>query len=106
MVPTWPLPPWAQPPSPAALDRLRKVGMEPLPLVGYKGLGQGISLQRIWQSWSKLKSSVRSSIRAEWGQLRIAGTSAPSGATEGDQTLPLDLRFKVDALFHAMVMEA
>ena len=106
VVPTWPLPPWAQPPSPAALDRLRKVGMEPLPLVGYKGLGQGISLQRIWQSWSKLKTSVRSSVRAERGQLRIAGTSAPSGTTEGDQTLPLDLRFKVDALFHAMVMEA
>ncbi|KAM6270327.1 uncharacterized protein M6G45_002473 [Spheniscus humboldti] len=98
---TGPLPLWAQPPSREALDRLRRVGMEPLPWVGYKGLGQGVSLQRIRQSWSKLKTSVRRSVGAERGW-----SSAPNGAAEGDQTLPFHLRFKVDALFHAMAMEA
>ncbi|KAM6138251.1 dynein regulatory complex protein 1 [Phoenicopterus ruber ruber] len=106
LAPTWPLPPWAQPPSPMALDRLRRAGTEPLPWVGYKGLGQGLSLQRICQSWSKLKTGVRRSVGAEQGWLCMAGSSAPSGPTEGDQMLPFDLRFKVDALFHAMVMEA
>ncbi|KAM9616586.1 uncharacterized protein ACIBXB_020718 isoform 1-T1 [Morphnus guianensis] len=93
VVPTWPLPPWAQPPPPTALDRLRRVGLEPLPLVGYKGLRQGVGLQRIWQSWCKVKSSVR-------------GSLAPKGTTEGDPELPFHLRFQVNALFHAMAMEA
>ncbi|XP_052666299.1 uncharacterized protein LOC128152239 [Harpia harpyja] len=93
VVPTWPLPPWAQPPPPTALDRLRRVGLEPLPLVGYKGLRQGVGLQRIRQSWCKVKSSVRESL-------------APKGTTEGDPELPFHLRFQVIALFHAMAMEA
>ncbi|XP_029892691.1 uncharacterized protein LOC115350834 [Aquila chrysaetos chrysaetos] len=93
MVPTWPLPPWAQPPPPGALDRLRRVGLEPLPLVGYKGLQQGVRLQRIRQSWCQVKSSVR-------------GSLAPKGTTEGDPRLPFHLRFQVNALFHAMAMEA
>lgn len=29
--PMWPLPPWAQPPVPNALDQLQRAGMEPLP---------------------------------------------------------------------------
>ncbi|XP_076188620.1 uncharacterized protein LOC143157663 [Aptenodytes patagonicus] len=101
LAPTGPLPSWAQPPSREALDRLRRVGMEPLPWVGYKGLGQGLSLQRIRQACSKLKTRVRRSVRA-----KPCWSSAPSGAGEGDQTLPFHLRFKVDALFHAMAMEA
>ncbi|XP_074905884.1 uncharacterized protein LOC142041134 [Buteo buteo] len=93
VVPTWPLPPWAQPPPPTALERLRRVGLEPLPLVGYKGLRQGVTLQRIRESWCKVKSSVRESLE-------------PKGTTEADPQLPFHLRFQVDALFHAMAMEA
>ncbi|XP_049675019.1 uncharacterized protein LOC126046528 isoform X2 [Accipiter gentilis] len=93
VVPTWPLPPWAQPPPPTALERLRRVGLEPLPLVGYKGLRQGVRLQRVRKSWCKVKSSVR-------------GRLAPKGTMEADPKLPFHLRFQVDALFHAMAMEA
>ncbi|XP_069661544.1 uncharacterized protein [Haliaeetus albicilla] len=93
VVPTWPLPPWAQPPPPMALERLRRVGLEPLPLVGYKGLQQGVTLQRIRESWCKVKSSVRESLE-------------PKGTMEADPKLPFHLRFQVDALFHAMAMEA
>ncbi|XP_069661542.1 uncharacterized protein [Haliaeetus albicilla] len=93
VVPTWPLPPWAQPPPPTALERLRRVGLEPLPLVGYKGLQQGVTLQRIRESWCKVKSSVRESLE-------------PKGTTEADPKLPFHLQFQVDALFHAMAMEA
>ena len=106
LAPTQPLPPWAQPPSPTALDRLRRVGMKPLPWVGYKGLGQGLGLQRISQAWCKLKARVQSSVGAKWAWLWEAESSAPDGTTEEDQTLPFDLRFKVEALFRAMAMEA
>ncbi|KAM7119525.1 uncharacterized protein J5F26_003675 [Ciconia maguari] len=106
LAPTQPLPPRAQPPSPTALDRLRRVGMKPLPWVGYKGLGQGLGLQRISQAWCKLKARVQSSVGAKWAWLWEAESSAPDGTTEEDQKLPFDLRFKVEALFRAMAMEA
>ncbi|GAB0185228.1 hypothetical protein GRJ2_000988100 [Grus japonensis] len=104
--PVWPLPPWAQPPPSRALDRLQRAGREPLPWVGYKGLGQGPRLQHAWQSWAKLKTSVRRGVRDEQGRAWRGGSSAPSGTPTGDRALPFDLRFKVDALFHSMVMEA
>ncbi|XP_069662677.1 uncharacterized protein [Haliaeetus albicilla] len=87
VVPTWPLPPWAQPPPPMALERLRRVGLEPLPLVGYKGLRQGVRLQRIRESWCKVKNSVRRSVGAERGWLWLARSSSPKGTMEGDPKL-------------------
>ncbi|XP_074905886.1 uncharacterized protein LOC142041136 [Buteo buteo] len=87
VVPTWPLPPWAQPPPPTALERLRRVGLEPLPLVGYKGLRQGVTLQRIRESWCKVKNSVRRSVAAEWGWLWLARSSSPKGTMEWEPKL-------------------
>ncbi|XP_075004077.1 uncharacterized protein LOC142081279 [Calonectris borealis] len=95
VVPTWPL-------SPGAPDRLQGVGEEPLPWVGYKGLGRGLSLQRVRRSWTQLKASVRKSVETGQRWLR----RVESSDEEEDETLPFDLRFKVDALFHAMGTEA
>ncbi|OPJ81235.1 hypothetical protein AV530_009680 [Patagioenas fasciata monilis] len=48
----YPWPPWAQPLSRAALERLRRAGLEPLPPVWFKDLGPALSLQRrIQHSW-------------------------------------------------------
>ncbi|XP_064911547.1 uncharacterized protein LOC110356082 isoform X2 [Columba livia] len=56
----YPWPPWAQPLSRAALERLRRAGLEPLPAVWFKDLGPALSLQqRIQHSWDA----------AEWEQM-------------------------------------
>ncbi|XP_074942519.1 uncharacterized protein LOC142054196 isoform X4 [Phalacrocorax aristotelis] len=103
--PMRPLPSWAQPLSPAALDRLRRVAMEPLPCVEHRGLGRGVSLQCIRRAWYRLKSSVRRSLEDEQGCLWAAGSSADNGTTEGERTVPFDLQFQGDALLHTMEVE-
>ncbi|KAK2515359.1 hypothetical protein Q9966_015373 [Columba livia] len=56
----YPWPPWAQPLSRAALERLRRAGLEPLPAVWFKDLGPALSLQQsIQHSWDA----------AEWEQM-------------------------------------
>lgn len=104
-VPQWPLPPWAQPPSPAALDRLLRAGMEPLPWVEFRGVGKGLSLQRIWQCWSKVKASVWRSIEEECDWLWIVDSPPPSSTRKGDQALPFHLQCEEDAQNYATLME-
>lgn len=84
--PTWCQPPWAWTPSPPALDRLHRAGMEPLPSVDYKGLDQGLRVQCFREPWAKLKKSVRSSVSAK------SESSAPTGTTDGEQAMPSKLR--------------
>lgn len=57
--PVWPLPPWAQPIPPDALERLQRAGMEPMPQVEYKGLGHSSTLQCLLSFWWKMKSKVK-----------------------------------------------
>lgn len=62
--PVWPLPPWAQPIPPDALERLQRAGMEPMPQVEYRGLGHGIpELCLLW--WRRMKSRVKNRKKVE-----------------------------------------
>jgi len=101
-VPAWPL---SQMPPAIALAWLHRAGMEPLPWVVYRGLGQGVSLQHLQQSWSKAKNHLQRSVRAKWGQQQRARSSAPNDTAQLDQTLPFELGFKVHAFFNAMAMD-
>ena len=57
-VPMWSLLPWAQPPSPNALDQLQRAGMEPLLQEAFRGLRQGSLVQCLQLSWGQIKSRV------------------------------------------------
>ncbi|XP_065691333.2 uncharacterized protein [Patagioenas fasciata] len=88
----YPRPPWAQAPSPAALDRLRGAGLEPLPPVGFKVLGQGLSLQCVQHSWATAMRSVRTALCCQ-----CIGSSEPPGTVERDQIVHLDLQRRAHA---------
>ncbi|XP_042658982.1 uncharacterized protein LOC122154491 isoform X1 [Tyto alba] len=105
-VPTWPLPPWAQPPSPEALDQLQNAGMEPLPSVGYRAGEQGLSLKCFRRCCAKLKDKLQRCVATECCCLMVEGSVAPSGAAEEDQTLPLESLFTADTLCHHTGIEA
>ncbi|XP_019468898.1 uncharacterized protein LOC104910020 isoform X2 [Meleagris gallopavo] len=57
--PVWPLPPWAQPIPPDALERLQRAGMEPMPQVEYRGLGHSSTVQCLLCFWWRMKSKVK-----------------------------------------------
>ncbi|XP_031459775.1 uncharacterized protein LOC116235643 isoform X2 [Phasianus colchicus] len=57
--PVWPLPPWAQPIPPDALERLQRAGVEPMPQVEYRGLGHSSTTQCLLCFWWKMKSKVK-----------------------------------------------
>lgn len=57
--PVWPLPPWAQPIPPDALERLRRAGMEPMPQVEYRGPEHCSTAQCLLCLWWRMKSGVK-----------------------------------------------
>ncbi|XP_071663288.1 uncharacterized protein [Patagioenas fasciata] len=96
-LPTYLWPAWAQPPTPVALERLRRAALEPLPAVGFKGLEPGFSRQqRIRYSWANVKRRLRAALK----YFCIAGNSEPTDAMEWEQMVRLDLQRRADALLH------
>ncbi|XP_066851309.1 uncharacterized protein [Anser cygnoides] len=96
--PMWPLPPWAQPPSPDALDRLQRAGMEPLPQVIYMGLGQCGLVQCLRRSWGRIKNRAWRNTRRTTIWLQKGKNLGRAGPTAGDQLTSLEMT----ALSHTM----
>ncbi|XP_064364291.1 uncharacterized protein LOC135327765 isoform X2 [Dromaius novaehollandiae] len=105
--PTGPLPPWAQPPPQDALARLRRAALQTLPLVDYKGVGQGRAVQWLQRWWRGLRSRGDSSVWRKRGPVPAAESSAPAGTAAAEQQHQLcPCQAPIHALFNAMVMEA
>ncbi|XP_064364288.1 uncharacterized protein LOC135327764 isoform X2 [Dromaius novaehollandiae] len=105
--PTGPLPPWAQPPPQDALARLRRAALQTLPLVDYKGVGQGRAVQWLQRWWRGLRSRGDSSVWRKRGPVPAAESLAPAGTAAAEQQHQLcPCQAPIHALFNAMVMEA
>ncbi|XP_065486515.1 uncharacterized protein LOC135986479 [Caloenas nicobarica] len=79
-------------------EGLCRAGLEPLPPMGYKGLGQGLGLQCVQHSWATMTRNIGATL----GYLCIAGSLEPTGIAEWEQIVQLDLQCRADALLRNM----